>query len=161
MRGAGSSFGIATKFTVQTFAVPTYATMISYNWNLNSTGAAAGLLAFQQFAMSDSIPAHYGGDITLSKGDKRGDVNFSFVGGWYGPKKDLAAFLQLFLSKMPKPRSAELPGDGTYIGSVKALAEGDPLDTTGRPDGTDTFYTKSLITSESGMPQPSHSRNVS
>jgi len=149
MRGAGSSFGIATKFTLQTFEVPEYSIMIDYNWNLNSSAAAAGLIAFQEFSLGD-IPTYYGGEITMSRGDNKGEINFRLVGGWYGPEDELAGFLQPFLDQLPEPYSAELPGDGTYIGSVVAL--GGPLDTTVKPDVTDTFYTKSLITSESGMP---------
>ena len=152
MRGAASSFGITTKFTVQTFKVPEYAITVNYNWNLDSATAGASLLAFQDFVMSDNVPAYYGGDITLNRGDSRGEISFSFVAGWYGPQDELAEFLQPFLDKMPEPRSADLPGDGTYIGAVNALAEGDPLDTTVGPDSNNTFYTKSLIISEAGMP---------
>lgn len=149
MRGAGSSFGIATTFTVQTFEVPEYSIIIDYNWNLDSDTAAAGLIAFQEFSLRDDVPTYYGGEISMSRGENRGEISFRLIGGWYGPEDEVESFLQPFLDQLPEPYSAKLSGDGTYIGSVEAI--GGSLDTTVEPDITDTFYTKSLITSESGM----------
>ncbi|KAF4620871.1 hypothetical protein D9613_000020 [Agrocybe pediades] len=37
MRGAGSSFGIATAITVKTFPAPPTATIFSYNWQLTAS----------------------------------------------------------------------------------------------------------------------------
>lgn len=146
MRGAASSFGIATSYTLKTFEAPAYAQMINYGWNLDTETATKGLQAFQAYSLSD-IPTHFGLEITISKGENFGEVLFRLVGGWYGPEGEFLDTLKPFLDSMPEPDTPTLLGDGTYIDSVKQLNGGD-LDTTVAPDGHDTFYTKSIITSE-------------
>ena len=97
---------------------------------------------FQTFVQSN-IPPQFGAEINLGQGSAPGTVQFSLVGGWYGPKNQLAGVLSPLLARLPKnPQVTLVPG--TYLNSVTFLAGGS-LNTT-KPDISDTFYAKSLTT---------------
>jgi len=95
---------------------------------------------FQTFVQSN-IPPQFGAEIDLGQGSAPGTVYFSLVGGWYGPKSQLANVLSPLLAQLPKDPEVNLK-TGTYLNSVAVLGE-DSLDT------TDTFYAKSLMTPQS------------
>lgn len=144
MRGAAGSFGIATSFTMNTFASPLEATIFSYNWHLSASDAASFLKAFQDFALNSNVPPELGVEIVLTKAEVRGNVSVGLAGGWYAPLASLNATLAPFFSKVPEPRAASFD-TGSYLHSATNLAGGS-LDTTSAPDGTDTFYARSLMT---------------
>jgi len=144
MRGAAGSFGITTAITFRTFPAPPEATIFSYNWHLTSSGAASFLLAFQEFVLSGNLPPEFGPEIVLTSADIRGNVSVGLAGGWYKPLAGLNATLAPFFAKVPPPRERNFD-TGDYLHSAENLAGGS-LDTPTKPDGTDTFYAKSLMT---------------
>lgn len=146
MRGSGSSFGIATAITVQTFSAPPTATIFSYNWHFTAASAAVALAKYQNFVLTSNLPPEFGAEIVLTPGDVQGNVSVGLAGGWYLPLDGLNATLKPFMDVMPPPRTASFD-TGDYLHSAVNLAGGS-LDTTSAPDGTDTFYAKSLMTPE-------------
>jgi len=146
MRGAGGSFGIAISITVQTFAAPPTATIFSYNWHFTASAAAQALSAFQSFVLSANLPPEFGAEVVFTRGDVQGNVSMGLAGGWYAPFEQLNATLQPFFDQVPPPRAVSFD-TGDYLHSAVNLAGGS-LDTMNAPDGTDTFYAKSLMTPE-------------
>ncbi|KAK0461739.1 glucooligosaccharide oxidase [Desarmillaria tabescens] len=147
MRGAASSFGIITSVDFETFAVPSFATIYEYDWQLNYSAAAAALYNFQEYVMTD-IPPELGAEVNLGKGDSEGSVSFVLTGGWYGGSLDaLQSVLAPFLQSMPSA-SGTYSGNGTYISTVAILGDGIVNTKTAGLDTTDTFYVKSLMTPE-------------
>ncbi|KAH9484713.1 Carbohydrate oxidase [Psilocybe cubensis] len=146
MRGAGSSFGIATAITVQTFPAPPTATIFSYNWHFTAADAAIAFAKYQNFVLTANLPPEFGAEIVLTPGDVQGNVSVGLAGGWYLPFDSLNATLKPFMDVMPPPRTISFD-TGDYLHSAINLAGGS-LDTTSAPDGTDTFYAKSLMTPE-------------
>ncbi|PPQ97240.1 hypothetical protein CVT26_000766 [Gymnopilus dilepis] len=145
MRGAGSSFGIATAITVKTFAAPPTATIFSYNWQYTAAEAAAALSEYQKFVLTADLPPEFDAEIVVTKGNEQGNVTIGLAGGWYLPIETLNATLKPFFDKVPPPRAANFD-TGDYLHSAINLAGGS-LDTSA-PDSTDTFYAKSLMTPE-------------
>ncbi|KAG6895643.1 hypothetical protein C0992_000242 [Termitomyces sp. T32_za158] len=146
LRGSASSFGITTSIEVATQPAPPSATIFRYTWDLKVDAAVQGLAAFQSFVETD-IPAHFGGEINLSRGSSAGTITFELLGGWYAPVEGLNSTLAPLLSQMPaEPRA--LIQTGSYLNSAILLA-GQSLDTMSTPDSHDTFYAKSLMTPES------------
>ncbi|KDR66395.1 hypothetical protein GALMADRAFT_1159839 [Galerina marginata CBS 339.88] len=144
MRGAGGSFGITTAITVRTFPAPPTATIFSYNWHFTAAGAAHALSVFQSFFLTASLPPEFGAEVVLTPGDIQGNVSVGFAGGWYLPIDQLNATLKPLFDRMDPPRTASFD-TGDYLHSAINLAGGS-LDTKSAPDGTDTFYAKSLMT---------------
>jgi hypothetical protein len=148
LRGAAPTFGIITSYTFKTFPVPDSGLIFSYAWTFNSTYAATVLLHFQDLFKTADLPGEFSTEIVLTPGPKKGEVNLSFVGAWYGDKNKLDDITKPFLDGLP-PRRDESVGGGNWLESVENLAGGS-LDTK-KPDSTDTFYAKSLVlTQESG-----------
>lgn len=147
MRGAGASFGITTSITVRTFPAPPQGTIFSFNWHFTADEAAAALGKFQSFVLHSNFPPEIGAEIVLTPGDVQGNVSMGLAGGWYGPVDQLNATLAPFMEVMPPPRTSSFD-IGDYLHSAINLAGGS-LDTTSAPDGTDTFYAKSLMTPQS------------
>lgn len=147
VRGAGSSFGIVTSITVKTFPIPSGATIYSYNWQLNASQAVFALSAYQSFALTADLPADLGPAMVLRRGGALGNVSVTLSGGFYRADPNntqLLATLAPILGLMPPPRTQSFD-TGTYLNSAQHLA-GSSLNTTAQPDGTDTFYVKSLMT---------------
>lgn len=151
LKGAASSFAITTSLEVNTYAAPSYAIVMYYSWNsIDYKKAGQYLDYFQTFSLSGP-PSAWAGELIIGKGEQQGQVTFDLRGAWYGGG-DLAnatAAIQPFLNMMPKPGSVAHYGDGTYIGSVIALAGDSPLNTSTKTERKNTFYTKSLMTPES------------
>ncbi|KAF5365892.1 hypothetical protein D9757_011026 [Collybiopsis confluens] len=147
LKGAAPSFAITTSIEVNTFAAPSYATVIKYVWkDMDSTTAGKSMFSFQEFSLSGPA-APFAGELLLTRGSKNGSVTFGFVGAWYGAKGSAIPTMQPWLDKMPRPSTSELIGNGSYIDSVAHLS-GTPLNTPSAPLTTDTFYAKSLMTPE-------------
>lgn len=68
------------------------------------------------------------------------------AGGWYAPFEQLNTTLKPFFDLMPLLRAVSFD-TGDYLHSAINLAGGS-LNTMNAPDGTDTFYAKSLMTPE-------------
>ncbi|KAJ7579210.1 glucooligosaccharide oxidase [Mycena floridula] len=146
LRGSSSSFGIVTSIEVKPFKAPEYAILFQYNWQLNYSMAATALGIFQDYVQSD-IPPEFGGELVLTPGNVQGNVSFGLTGSWYGAEGVIEAVLQPLLDKMVTPNSVGFQGNGTWIDNLVILAGGS-LDTNTTPDGTDTFYAKSLMVPE-------------
>jgi hypothetical protein len=85
--------------------------------------------------------------LVIGIGSSTGRVAFGLTGGWYAPADQFAAVIAPLLATLPPPASDSLTV-GTYINSVQVLGAPAPLNTTGMPDGHDTFYAKSIMTPE-------------
>lgn len=153
MRGAGGSFGIATSITFRTFPSPPEATIFSYSWHLPASNASSVLSAFQEFTLTGDIPSELAGELVLTKADTRGNVNLGFTGGWYAPIEQLNSTLAPFFTQVPEPISTSFD-TGDYLHSANNLAGGSLQ--TNSPEGTDTFYAKSLMI-PSSQPMSNHS----
>ncbi|PFH46160.1 Glucooligosaccharide oxidase [Amanita thiersii Skay4041] len=147
MRGAGGSYGIVTSITVNTFQAPASAMVFEYMWQFSASAAANAASAFQQFVQGTDLPREFDSEFTISKGNSPGTVTLQFVGGWYGPQDQFNAVVSPYLAQLPRPSSSKFT-PGSYINSVAYLAGGDSLNVHDKPDGTDTFYAKSLMTPE-------------
>jgi len=147
MRGTGASFGIATAITVKTFPAPPTATIFSYNWQLSASEAARAFATYQSFVLTADLPPEFGAEIVLTPGNVQGNVTVGLAGGWYLPFEQLNATLKPLLDKLPAQTREPSFDTGDYLHSAVNLAGGS-LDTSSAPDGTDTFYAKSLMTPE-------------
>ncbi|KAF8149358.1 glucooligosaccharide oxidase [Crassisporium funariophilum] len=141
LRGAASSFGITTSITAKTFSAPSLATNYAYNWHLTYLDAAVALSKFQAFALT-SAPPNLGGEMVWTRGSVQGNLSVGLSGAWYGPPEQLNATLAQFLGAMPAPRTVSFDS-GNYVNSALHSAGGSL--NTSTPDGTDTFYAKSLM----------------
>ncbi|KAJ7029191.1 glucooligosaccharide oxidase [Mycena alexandri] len=152
IRGASPSFGIVTSIEVQTFPAPPSVTVFSYNWNdLSISAASTTITAFQTFAASN-IPPEFGAELIFGQGSSSGKLSVQLLGGYYGAANLFSGVIAPYLNAagMPKP-SSQVVTPGSYINSVTYFAEGQSLNTSTAPDGSDNFYTKSLMT-PSGSP---------
>ncbi|KAG7098105.1 hypothetical protein E1B28_000078 [Marasmius oreades] len=151
-RGAGPSFGIVTSIETTTFALPTSSLIFSYQWNtLDPQQASAALQVFQSYPQQNSLPGELGLEIVLGQGWTDGTLSFTVQGGYYGSdgRSGIQRLMTPFISAMNLPStSLKVQGDGTYIDTVRILAEEDGgLDMNGQ-DVTDTFYARSIIVPE-------------
>ena len=146
MRGASGSFGVVTSIQVETFAAPDSATVFEYTWELSAADAAKATQQFQNFVLTN-IPQEFGAELVLGRGSSSGSVSFGLTGGWYAPADQFAAVIAPYLNTLPTP-SGQTITPGTYIESVQNLGGLGRLNTSGIPDGNDTFYAKSLMTPE-------------
>ncbi|KAF8149346.1 glucooligosaccharide oxidase [Crassisporium funariophilum] len=146
LRGASGSFGIVTSIHAKTFAAPASSTVFEYHWDLSAADAAKATAAFQNYVLTN-IPQEFGAEIVLGQGSAKGRVSFGLTGGWYAPANQFNGVIAPLLANLPKPSSKKLTV-GTYINSVQYLGGLDRLNTVGIPDGSDTFYAKSLMTPE-------------
>ncbi|KAK1231407.1 hypothetical protein PQX77_005469 [Marasmius sp. AFHP31] len=152
VRGAAPSIAIVTSFEFETFPEPNYAVIWGYGWDLPTADASAALQAFQTFSLTANLPRQLTADVNLGRSSQRGFVSFRVGGGWYAESDDggkaLNDSLLPLLESLPEPTSISREGNGTYIDTILILANSDKgLDTT-TPEGTDTFYAKSLMTPE-------------
>lgn len=145
LRGASSSLGIVTSIHANTFAAPSSATVFQYTWDLSASAASSALLAFQTFVQSSNLPLAFAAELVLGAGSSKGRINFGVTGGWYGPANQYAGVIAPLLAVLPTPGWSQVT-PGTYIASVTNLGGLGRLNTTGKPDETDTFYAKSLMT---------------
>ncbi|KAF7289487.1 Glucooligosaccharide oxidase [Mycena chlorophos] len=146
IRGASPSFGIVTSIEVSTFAAPSSATVFEYNWNkLNVSAASNAISALQTYAATN-IPAELGLELVFGAGPSKNTVYMGLTGAYYGTG-DYSTILAPYLAKLPKPSSKDIT-PGSYINSVATLGAPDSLNTSSKPDDTDTFYTKSIMTPE-------------
>ncbi|KAJ7100765.1 hypothetical protein B0H15DRAFT_919919 [Mycena belliarum] len=131
-------------------------TIISASANVNSDlfwipTTSTSIAAFQKFA-STNIPPEFGAELVFGKGPSSGKVSFGLTGAYYSNPTALNSILAPYLKALPKV-SSNTTMLGSYINSVAVLS-GSPLNTSTAPDGSDTFYTKSLMTPE-GAPMSS------
>ncbi|KAF5343577.1 hypothetical protein D9758_012984 [Tetrapyrgos nigripes] len=153
LRGAAPSFAITTSIKLNTFPVPSHAIGFSYTWELDYKSAADAFLAYQSYSLAGP-PSVMGSELNIGRGSTRGTISISLVGGWYAPEKSNGGIqhaLKPFLDQMPAPNDHKMLGNGTYIDTVVQFggSEDAPeggLNTRLQPDGTDTFYAKSLMT---------------
>ncbi|KAJ7058203.1 glucooligosaccharide oxidase [Mycena amicta] len=145
LRGAGPSFAITTSIEFKAFNAPASVIVFDYNWQLTAAQAATALDTFQKFVAKPGLPAAFGSEIVLTRGHVEGNVTFAMAGGWHADPNLLNATVQPFLDAMP-PLNGVSFFQGNWIESVENL--GGNLNTSAAPDGTDTFYAKSLMTPE-------------
>jgi hypothetical protein len=146
MRGAGPSFAIMTSIEFRVFDAPASVIIFQYNWHLDVAAAATALGTFQDFVQEPNLPKEFGAELVLTRGAIEGNVTFGLTGAWHGDPALLNGTVAPFLAAMP-PLNAVIFTPGNWIESVLVLAGG-TLNTSTAPDGTDTFYAKSLMTPE-------------
>ncbi|KAE9390602.1 glucooligosaccharide oxidase [Gymnopus androsaceus JB14] len=143
IRGSSASFGIVASIEFRTFAVPPEATAFEYVWEMDIATASNAFIEFQTWALSGDVPAEFGGELFFLKGSEYGQVEFAFLGNYYGPADSFNSTIAPFFSTLPTPAIANIT-QGTWIEALAATAVGD-LNTTTQPDSNDTFYAKSLM----------------
>lgn len=71
------------------------------------------------------------------------------TGVYYGQKSDFAAVIKPLLDSVPQPPKSSSVKTYDWLGILKQLAGSDgSLNTTTKPDISDTFYAKSLMVAE-------------
>ncbi|KAJ3787046.1 glucooligosaccharide oxidase [Lentinula aff. detonsa] len=143
VRGSSASFGIVASIEFRTHAVPPTATAFEFTWQMDAPTASAAFIEFQSWALSGDIPPEFGGEIGFLKGQAYGQVEFAFLGNYFGPADSFNSTITPFFSKLPAPVTANVT-QGTWIEALTAIAAGN-MNTTTQPDSNDTFYAKSLM----------------
>ncbi|KAL0564738.1 hypothetical protein V5O48_017299 [Marasmius crinis-equi] len=154
-RGAAPSFGVVLSFEVTTYDLPKSSLIFSYDWpSLPASNASFALHEFQTYPQRTSLPAELGLSIALGEGGKRNTVDFTIQGGYYGSdgKTGIQKWMDPFLKSMKlSGASLTVQGNGSYIDSVRILAEPDGKLDMKAGDVTDRFYARSIMVPE-GQP---------
>lgn len=100
-------------------------------------------MEFQSWALSGNVPLEFGGEIGFLKGLAYGQVQFAFLGNYFGPADSFNSTIAPFFDKLPIPNTTNVT-QGTWIEALTAIAAGN-MNTTVLPDTNDTFYAKSLM----------------
>ncbi|KAL9059101.1 MAG: hypothetical protein Q9206_001624 [Seirophora lacunosa] len=144
LRGAADSFGIVTTFYLQT--VPAPATVINWSFSIpnmfkSAATSANALLHIQAFAQNASVV-----DRKLGMGMYMDGYGFSISGTYFGSLADFNAKIKPeLLRTLPAP-TASSATPMTWIQSLTALANGQPLQQpTKGYDQHDSFFAKSLV----------------
>lgn len=142
IRGSGPSFGIVTSWTYQTIpAQDSIGFTIQWQRKLSQSEFVTTYSAYQNF--SQTAPSDLGFDGDISGGQGSG-ITTTFLGFWYGAPSAFNSTIAPFLAKLPQGYTVS---STTYnwIDGLKFLSGDNSLDTS-QPDGTDTFFVKSLQT---------------
>ncbi|KAL8987516.1 MAG: hypothetical protein Q9177_003277 [Variospora cf. flavescens] len=144
LRGAADSFGIITTFYLQT--VPAPSTVINWSFSIpnmfsSAATSAAALMHIQAFAQNASVV-----DRKLGMGMYMDGYGFSISGTYFGSLADFNAKIKPELLRTLPPPTASTATSMTWLQSLTALANGQPLQqpTTGY-DQHDSFFAKSLV----------------
>ncbi|KAK4050990.1 hypothetical protein OIV83_003119 [Microbotryomycetes sp. JL201] len=140
LNGAASSFGIVTAFQVKTFDAPSQAVMFSYSYDgADVSTLTKAFLAFQSWGAS-AAPSSLGIAAIISPGGK-----LEFSGVQYGvSRQEFDNVISSLTRMLPEGYSYDIH-ETDWIGSLKELANGQSLDTTGQTSNRDTFFAKSLM----------------
>ncbi|KIK60124.1 hypothetical protein GYMLUDRAFT_999945, partial [Collybiopsis luxurians FD-317 M1] len=144
IRGSSTSFRIVSFLEFQTFAVPSSGTAFEYLWDMDIPTATSAFIAFQSWALSSSIPLTFGGEIGFLKGSSYGQVQFTFLGGYFGPAESFNDTIAPFFSSLPSNPAFANVTEGSWIEALAAFGVGN-LNTSTQPDTNDTFYAKLLM----------------
>ncbi|KAH8827633.1 hypothetical protein DL96DRAFT_1708964 [Flagelloscypha sp. PMI_526] len=142
VRGSAPSFGIVYNATYKTFEAPTNNTIYQ--------------LVFCSTELMFPLPLV--DELNIFRGSSKGKIGVSLFSAFWGPTEDFDALIQKFTSQVPSSTevtSPEKKTTGTWMDALKVIM-GD-LSTT-NPDGTDTFYAKSLLTPQ-GSPMTDEAIN--
>jgi len=93
------------------------------------------------------MSSNLGLSISLGQGGTKGLTAVEISSAWYGAADAFEENISPLLARLPKADYSTI-APGTYMDSVKVLAQGDPVDTNTRPDTKDTFYAKSVMTTQ-------------
>jgi hypothetical protein len=128
---------------VKTHNAPSSNVLFHYVFNpLNATTAVNTFLAYQNYG-ANSAPPTLGMNVELDSGV------FTMTGVYYGQKSDFAAVIKPLLDSVPQPPKSSSVKTYDWLGILKQLAGSDgSLNTTTKPDISDTFYAKSLMVAE-------------
>merc|ERR1711939_445660 len=147
LAGAAPSFAIVTSTKFATFPEPASAVNYDYSWaagELDADAHTALFGAYQDFGASQA-PAELGLFYTIGPG-----LSLDITGVFYGPAADfdgvMAPLVNQFKTLAPGATYSSTIDNYTYYESAVALANGQPLNTSSKPDHSDTFFAKSLMT---------------
>jgi hypothetical protein len=143
IRGAAPSFGIVTSITIKTQPAPSSNILFQYVFDASNTAIAVQtFLAYQNFG-ANSAPPQLGIQVELDSG------YFSVSGVYYGTKTQFNAAIKPFLAAVPKAPTSSSTKTYDWLGILTQLAGSDgSLNTSTKPDESDTFYAKSLVVDE-------------
>jgi len=142
IRGSAPSFGIVTSWTYATIpAQDSIGFTINWGRTLSQAEFVTAYQAYQNFSQTAPSDLGFDGDISGGQGSP---IALSFLGFWYGSASTFNSTLAPFLSKLPSGYQFS-PKTYSWIDGLKFLSGDNSLDTT-QPDGTDTFFVKSLQT---------------
>ncbi|KAF8529241.1 hypothetical protein BU17DRAFT_37576 [Hysterangium stoloniferum] len=146
LRGGGPSFGLVVEWTYLTSAAPptTVNYGIGFPSSFNIAQATAVYTAWQAFAAS--APEALAMAAVLGRSDS-GKVSLSLEGNYYGTLSKAKSVLAPLVASVGHGGTLTTKALG-WIEGLEAFAGGDGTLNTSAPDGHDTFFAKSLITSQ-------------
>lgn len=148
VRGAAGSYGIVTKFEVNTHAAPSSVIYATYTYNDLSPNAFASLMTnYQTFSSSSSLSAGFASTLNIFKGSKQNTISVSFTMTYLGASSQQAFLnaIQPLVSTLPAPSSRKVSQQG-WKDTLQLLAGNQNLNTTIAKYNYDTFYAKSIMT---------------
>ncbi|KAL0949120.1 hypothetical protein HGRIS_009205 [Hohenbuehelia grisea] len=153
IRGAAPSFGIVTEYRYKTYPAPPSNIIFTYSYTVSPTTASSIFSAYQDFAKA-SAPPTLGLQASIGTPKSGNKVSIALTGVFYGSKADFNTAINPLLAKVPQPQSTNIKTYG-WLDSLQVLG-GQGLNTTIIPDGSDTFFAKSLmVPQETPMTQAS------
>ncbi|KAJ3888577.1 hypothetical protein GG344DRAFT_67830 [Lentinula edodes] len=105
IRGSSASFGIVASLEFRTYAVPSSATAFEFIWEMDIPTASNAFMEFQSWALSGNVPLEFGGEIGFLKGLAYGQVQFAFLGNYFGPADSFNSTIAPFFDKLPIPNT--------------------------------------------------------
>ncbi|KIJ43717.1 Glucooligosaccharide oxidase [Sphaerobolus stellatus SS14] len=144
LRGGGLSFGIVTSWTFDTLAAP--ATTVTYVINfasaLTEDDASQSFIIWQDFVRT--LPNEMSVAVFFTP-DGKCQMFTSFEGTYYGSEEQLKSILQALTTSLPLNSTISTK----TLGWLDGLVESDGNLNTNQPEKADTFYAKSIVTTES------------
>ncbi|KAF8513718.1 hypothetical protein BU17DRAFT_53046 [Hysterangium stoloniferum] len=146
IRGGGPSFGLVTAWVFNTFPAPP--TVIHYVINIGTHPAPEIISAYSiwQSFVADA-PNEFSSSAFFEASSTFGSLFMSFSGDYYGTEDAFQAVVQPLMVQLPA--TARLTTTALdWIGGLEASAGDNGTLSTAHPDGTDTFFAKSLVTTD-------------
>jgi len=146
LRGGGPSFGLVIEWTYLTSAAPptTVRYVISFPSTLSITQATAVYTAWQAFAVS--APNALAMAAVFGRAGS-GHVSLTLEANYYGTLSEAQNVLAPLVASLGHGATLQTQALG-WIQGLEAFAGGDGTLSTSAPDVHDTFFAKSLITSQ-------------
>lgn len=116
LRGAGSSYGIATSFKFQTFPAPSNNTVFNYGFSWNETQARNAFAVLQDYA-NTTMPLEMNMRLMVNS------YSLSVMGVYYGSQADFKAEVAPLLKKLGTPSSTSITSQG-WIDTLSTYAYG-------------------------------------
>jgi len=148
LRGGGPSFGLVTAWTYQTVLAPP--TTVNYNIvftaQLSNSEVAASYAAWETFATTAPNELAMAA-VFVTVPVNPGTVSMSFSGNYYGTEGEFQSVIAPFIKSLPGSANLTASPLG-WIEGLEALAGDNGTISVSQPDQHDTFFTKSIVTTQ-------------